>query len=1701
MSITSVAPKDIPAGSTTVTLTVTGTGFTTSTQIVLNGVAETTTYVSSTELHATIPTAQLATGAILNLSLKDGANVVAADTSNNVQVSNPVPTVTTLSPGNMLVGSAATDVTVSGTNFVSGVALSVNGSPRTTTYVSATQLTANLAANDFASATPLLLNVVNPQPGGGASGTIAFSVNNPAPTITSVSPNTGNAGSAATMVTITGSGFVAGTNLLVNGAARPSTFVNNTSMKVLLSAADLASSGTLAIAAINAAPGGGISSNSAFAVNNPAPGSITLTPSSGLTGSGASQVSVGGSNFVPATVIYVNDVARATTYISSSQVIASLTANDLATAGSLSIVAKTPSPGGGNSAAASFAINNPAPGALTVSPSTIATGTANQTQVTVTGANFVSSSVVQVNGGSRPTTYVSSTQLLTTLTTADQATSGSLSVTVVTPAPGGGTSSAASIAVNNPTLGAITVSPSSVPAGRTTNTTITVGGANFQPGTTIQVNGSPRATTYFSSSQVSFTLLPADVTTTGTLNITAVNPAPNNSISDTARLSVVTPSAAPVIGSISPSSAIVGSSSLQLYAYMSAGFVSSCTLQWNGVSIPTGYTYGQIYNLSGSYPYTYGYSLYSLISASNLATKGNVSITAYCPTASNPTSNAMTFSITDPPVPTLTSLSATAGPVAKDTSLTLYGTGFTAATVASFNGTPVPTTYGSSTSLTVTVPAASLQFPGVGNVTVTTPAPGGGTSGALGYTAYVPIASNSMVYNPVDGLLYLSIPSGAGAPYGNSVVSMDPATGALGTPIFVGNEPNKMAVTADGKYLWVGLDGSFGVRKVDLTTKQAGLQFALNISGSSGSTGTVMSMIPMPGQTDSIILLQGSSYSSQLAIYDAGVLRGALGTNSYYSQYALQVDSSRNEIYVGGSGLYTYTYTSSGITAKASNTNSNIQIASSSLDDMQLSSGKLYGNFGKVYDAEAGATLSTMYVTGTTVAQGPTFLDTALNKVFVLDSTSGYCCSGYNQIQVFNPADSSATGAVIPITVPSSITTATSSYVSLYPHKLVRWGRNGLAFHTTSGVFSLRSNSVQDVSSEVADLSVTVSSSGDTATGSNSTYTVTVTNNGPQTATDVALALQIPSTGKLQAATPSSGSCATSTAGCSLGSIANGASVTITVTMLQTTAGTASLSAFVSGSTTDNTSTNNAASASLNVTGADYYLVPALTSVSPNAIKSGSSDTAITVTGLNFNANSVVMLGTTALNTTFTSSTQISAMVPAAQLTSMGWSAITVSTPAPGGGVSNAVPLTVYTALSLGVNHIVYDAYSRKLMTSVSTGSSTIAGSSLVALNPETATFGTPVALTVVPNKLVLSNSGQTLYLGNSSNQTVDRYNMSTGTVATLSIPGSTTCTYCGAAPQEVAVSPGSENTIAISMSSYYPYVLGIYDYSTVSNTLTRRTNYSSSYYNATCLRYLDPASLFVTTQDYGSYATYFGVDSNGLTSTSGTTTALSRFGCFKLAGNMGYSYNGGIATLSSNGTVTQTGAFTMPSSYSGNPTAMEPDASLHAIFFAGNTSSQNYGSTDGIVSYDTGNYLRTGAISLNIPTIEGTTSFNIQDVVRWGQDGLALVTSTGHIYLLRGPFVVPQLLGTSTSATLTSSSSSTITHGTGNTLLTLTGTNFLPGVAVTWNGSYRTTTIVDSTHVTVAIPASDLTTTGNASVVATNPGATASGALTITIN
>jgi len=59
-------------------------------------------------------------------------------------INNPLPAISSLSPASTLLGGAAFTLTVNGSNFVSGAAIKWNGVALTSTYVSATQITAQV---------------------------------------------------------------------------------------------------------------------------------------------------------------------------------------------------------------------------------------------------------------------------------------------------------------------------------------------------------------------------------------------------------------------------------------------------------------------------------------------------------------------------------------------------------------------------------------------------------------------------------------------------------------------------------------------------------------------------------------------------------------------------------------------------------------------------------------------------------------------------------------------------------------------------------------------------------------------------------------------------------------------------------------------------------------------------------------------------------------------------------------------------------------------------------------------------------------------------------------------------------------------------------------------------------------------------------------------------------------------------------------------------------------------------------------------------------------------------------------------------------------------------------------------------------------------------------------------------------------------
>jgi uncharacterized repeat protein (TIGR01451 family) len=122
-----------------------------------------------------------------------------------------------------------------------------------------------------------------------------------------------------------------------------------------------------------------------------------------------------------------------------------------------------------------------------------------------------------------------------------------------------------------------------------------------------------------------------------------------------------------------------------------------------------------------------------------------------------------------------------------------------------------------------------------------------------------------------------------------------------------------------------------------------------------------------------------------------------------------------------------------------------------------------------------------------------------------------------------------------------------------------------------------------------ADLSITKSGPAAVVAGTQATYTLTVTNNGPSDATDVTISDPLPVGATVVSATPSHGTCAgTPTLSCTITSLANGADATITVVVDVSPSflpGDITNTATVSSATPDPNPTNNSAATTATVSG------------------------------------------------------------------------------------------------------------------------------------------------------------------------------------------------------------------------------------------------------------------------------------------------------------------------------------------------------------------------------------------------------------------------------------------------------------------------------------------------------------------------------------
>jgi hypothetical protein len=105
---------------------------------------------------------------------------------------NPAPHINQpLFPSNISPGSAGFSLTVTGTNFVTSSVVNWNGSPKATTFVTSSRLTAIIPASDVAAAGTASVVVVNPGPGGGGgtSNVDFFTVNTSVSSVSLASAN------------------------------------------------------------------------------------------------------------------------------------------------------------------------------------------------------------------------------------------------------------------------------------------------------------------------------------------------------------------------------------------------------------------------------------------------------------------------------------------------------------------------------------------------------------------------------------------------------------------------------------------------------------------------------------------------------------------------------------------------------------------------------------------------------------------------------------------------------------------------------------------------------------------------------------------------------------------------------------------------------------------------------------------------------------------------------------------------------------------------------------------------------------------------------------------------------------------------------------------------------------------------------------------------------------------------------------------------------------------------------------------------------------------------------------------------------------------------------------------------------------------------------------------------------------------------
>ena len=296
------------------------------------------------------------------------------------------------------------------------------------------------------------------------------------------------------------------------------------------------------------------------------------------------------------------------------------------------------------------------------------------------------------------------------------------------------------------------------------------------------------------------------------------------------------------------------------------------------------------------------------------------------------------------------------------------------------------------------------------------------------------LATNDLVYDPLDGMIYASVPGTAGD-LGNTLTEINPATGRVVASFFVGSEPTKLAVSDDGQYIYVGLNGSASVARFNVPNHYVDLSFSLG----TGSFG--------PMFAEDIQVAPGNPHEVAISREFMGVSPRHAGVAIYVDGVQLPVTTpgfqGSNSIAFGATAdrLYGYNNETTEFGFRRMNVDPNSGVT------IQDVTGGLISGFNVTIKYDAGLIYSTNgQVINPEPDSGPpqvvgSYAGVGFASAVLPDSATGrtYFVSG-NRLLVY---DQSTFDLIESFTLPEG------------GGSLIRWGDNKLAYRSGSQVYFL----------------------------------------------------------------------------------------------------------------------------------------------------------------------------------------------------------------------------------------------------------------------------------------------------------------------------------------------------------------------------------------------------------------------------------------------------------------------------------------------------------------------------------------------------------------------------------------------------------------------------------------------------------------------